>query len=171
MIEKKENLPVGLTLTNPFVEQQLNAATKKKKSTILAKLNKQNMERKFLVSLVKKYPSGQAVAQRILGNVKRVTSIIKKLLVQYNEMKELPSSGYPTELRFTDVLNDESSKSHVQVESMSSLNQTTVQAYCLLQRSSEEIEIVKKDMASVLKFYEQQLAIIHSLCLNNTEIE
>nr|XP_026695353.1 uncharacterized protein LOC108950610 isoform X1 [Ciona intestinalis]XP_026695354.1 uncharacterized protein LOC108950610 isoform X1 [Ciona intestinalis] len=145
----------------PFEETDvLISATEKKRCNFIFKLNAQNTERLFLCSLVKKYPSGQAVSNRVLKNIKRVVNLMKKIIAQYNEMKSIPSLKSPDSLSSEQVFKQTSDIwSSCQPPQMTS-NHKMVQSYLMVQRANEEIDMVKRDMSSCLAYYQSLVTIL-----------
>ena len=91
---------------------------------------------------------GQAIVQKLLKNIKRMTTNSKSLITTYNELGEDSAS----KLSFQEViLEDCNGEASFNTEMhMRNLHQ-------LMLRSEEEAKIVGKDMQSVLFFYQQQI--------------
>ncbi|XP_071149465.1 uncharacterized protein [Mytilus edulis] len=82
--------------------QFLKQANKQQKIKLLASLKQLVVERCFLLSLVKRYAKGQAVAIRLNRQLKRVGKNMTKALNQYNGIGE-HTGQLPDLLEFNDI--------------------------------------------------------------------
>ncbi|CAK8685202.1 unnamed protein product [Clavelina lepadiformis] len=133
--------------------QTITVAAENKRQEITQKILNFNVEKTFLSSLVKKYPVGQAIVNRLMTNIRKINRNLRKLIVQYNEMEDYPVLHQPRTRTLEDFGKSNSCPT--------SLDKQRTDCYNLLQRCKEEIELVKQDMLGTLFYYQRQVDILH----------
>ncbi|VDI77369.1 Hypothetical predicted protein [Mytilus galloprovincialis] len=125
--------------------QFLKQANKQQKIKLLASLKQLVVERCFLLSLVKRYAKGQAVAIRLNRQLKRVGKNMTKALNQYMNLMTLSPqtvSSVPYSVR-----------------------KEAVEINCIIERCQEEKILVEEEMKSLMSWLLNQ----HTVLLNTIE--
>jgi hypothetical protein len=113
---------------------------------------------------------GQAIAIKLSGQINKVVKNMNKSLISLNAKTE--ASAKP--LSFNDIKdsNGDVYKDLQTAESISipgSTRAKLIELYCLKERCSEEVEMIKEEMARLEAFYNNEIETIETLC-NNMEI-
>ena len=115
---------------------------------------------------------GQAIAKKICGQITKTTNTIKKMIKQYGKkIADHASSKYPPDISFDDVTNLNSTiwnhlEENVDVNSHEVpyyIRRKIVDYRCLIQRCTEEIEYIKKEMTTVVEYYSSSVALLDAL--------
>ncbi|XP_059157024.1 uncharacterized protein LOC131941662 [Physella acuta] len=114
------------------------------------------IERHFLKEQIRKYARGQSIAKRISRQLSTNAKKLQKAIDDHNKSELIP-------VTFNQVINL-SDSSWVQNYGIELLKRQTIDLNNIILRCHEEDELIKKEMISVLNFYELQINHINEAC-------
>ncbi|XP_059159486.1 uncharacterized protein LOC131943402 [Physella acuta] len=114
------------------------------------------IERHFLKEQIRKYARGQSIAKRISRQLSTNAKKLQKAIDDHNKSELIP-------VTFNQVINL-SDSSWVQNYGIELLKRQTIDLNNIILRCHEEDELIKKEMISVLNFYELQINHINKAC-------
>ncbi|XP_028515991.1 uncharacterized protein LOC114575406 [Exaiptasia diaphana] len=139
--------------SDPNFKSALIASEASKATTLLDAIRISGRKRWFLLSLMKRYADGQKQAQRIIKAVSKEGKILKEKLKKYNaSVQVLIENGLDFNILSWEQASDVTTGIHKQssVSPLQAWKRDAIEAYTLLQRAGEEINIIHSEMHSVI---------------------
>jgi hypothetical protein len=118
------------------------------------------VKRQFLLKLKAKYADGQKIANRLSNGIGKETNRARQLLDEYNAISSEITPSFPP-LSLSDVLSPDSDiwTKHAQLEANStvpsSLKKDITEAYLLMKRCEEELELLTAEMHNALEYWKK----------------
>ncbi|XP_019614691.1 PREDICTED: uncharacterized protein LOC109462576 [Branchiostoma belcheri] len=163
-IETRHNIRQRWTTTDPQFQKVLKEVDEEQRMQLLSKARREASEMAFLITLKGKYPDGQAIAIRIIGQIKTITAKLEKTCKMYNNIlwppqhSRFPASIDPAEARqlhwevYTSL--DITLPGHEGVPH--SLQRKGIDAVNMKLRAEEEKQMLEKEMKEVMKHLIEQ---------------
>ncbi|KAI8493444.1 hypothetical protein Bbelb_288410 [Branchiostoma belcheri] len=163
-IETRHNIRQRWTTTDPQFQKVLKEVDEEQRMQLLSKARREASEMAFLITLKGKYPDGQAIAIRIIGQIKTITAKLEKTCKMYNNIlwppqhSRFPASIDPAEARqlhwevYTSLditLPGREGVPH-------SLQRKGIDAVNMKLRAEEEKQMLEKEMKEVMKHLIEQ---------------
>ena len=106
---------------------------------------------------------GQKIAKRLSLQISKETKTLKALLQEFNACQTV-TTGNSSTLTMGDVLDSSilSQKLHPSLHGYTSDKQEIINAYLLMTRSGEELEMLQVEMKNVIEYYEDRASTIHN---------
>ncbi|XP_066264562.1 uncharacterized protein [Branchiostoma lanceolatum] len=134
------------------------------RSSLLSKMRSLAYERSFLRSLKRKYPEGQTIASKLSDQLKTASSKLKKTIDDYNTVEWDPTDPkFPLTVEFREA-TDSSWQHYACLDPTvleepglpRSLQRKAIDHLNLLQRATEEVEMVQQEMKNVFYHFQTQ---------------
>uniref|UniRef100_A0A1X7UAW0 CxC1-like cysteine cluster associated with KDZ transposases domain-containing protein n=1 Tax=Amphimedon queenslandica TaxID=400682 RepID=A0A1X7UAW0_AMPQE len=152
-----EELKASLNATEgdilKFIEEERSLVLCKSSDGTKESIKSIFARRKFLLELKGKYADGQKIAKKLSAQIKKETLSLKRLLEKHKLYK------------YEDIINPNSDFwEPVDVMNVSAevykMRRSAIHNYLLLQRSEEELELLKQDMLNTLQYFKHKLELI-----------
>ncbi|XP_066935364.1 uncharacterized protein [Clytia hemisphaerica] len=174
-LEKKYKIKLRWTTSSTDYRSQHTEYIKVQSSEMISTLFHRCSERLMLLALKKRYADGSAIATRLCKQINKSCTEIKNILASYNTINsEICDSFKP--VQYIVVLDVKSSfydkinfVSHVKSSVVPGpVIKTLIQFYIRKQRALEEMLLVKKEMENTLRYWEQQIEILHNVTISQS---
>lgn len=106
------------------------------------------------------HADGQKIAKKLSTQISKETLKIKALVQEYNACQSV--TGHTNCLTLADALDSSTLAKILQPKlcEITPHRQELINAHCMLKRSSEEIQMLKSDMAHTVQYYENRKSVI-----------
>lgn len=125
------------------------------------------VKRHYLLKMKAKYADGQKIAKKLCCNITKETKRVKTLLEDYNSaLFELQTGDLPVSMSEILSLSSDFWADHLTSNQTDSqqiplkAKEEITQAYFMIQRSDEEITLLRADMLATIKYWSRRRAII-----------
>ncbi|CAK8678070.1 unnamed protein product [Clavelina lepadiformis] len=156
-VEVENGILIRWDVKDDMMLKYLSSAVKKKRAEILENIYKLNIERKFLSTLIQKYPAGQTIVQRLVRSIRKVNNNIRHQITMYNKYQNVPQNEMKS-ITFEMVVGSGPVKN---VPGF--IEKKIKEQHCIRERCKEEMCHLKEDMTSVMNFYQKQINIVSNL--------
>ncbi|XP_077868958.1 uncharacterized protein LOC144359893 [Saccoglossus kowalevskii] len=155
--EKKCRISERWSITSDIYTTMLSSAKRKTQNNIFSQISILSKERKYLLTLVKKYADGQRVAIRLSKKIKKANQKLQSLVIKYNLVR-----GERDELTLEQVKDTESPLWNVGSSEQvpAATKQELVTDYLKCQRAKEEVILCQEEMKRVVHFFHDQRRIL-----------
>ena len=106
---------------------------------------------------------GQKIAKTLSLQISKETKTLKALLQEFNACQTV-TTGNSSTLKMGDVLDSSilSQKLQLNLHGYTSDKQEIINAYLLMTRSGEELEMLQVEMINVIQYYKDRASAIHN---------